>query len=71
MSGGEKVTGPASYFHSIEKKHGQPMQYWFDLLASVKGKKHMEQVDFLKSEHAMGHGHANAVVAYWRAKNEA
>ena len=65
----EKVSGPASYFPSIEKKYGQPMKFWFDLLDQVKVEKHMEQVAFLKSEHGMGHGHANAVVAYWRAKN--
>jgi hypothetical protein len=28
----------------------------------------MEQVAFLKTEHAMGHGHANAMVAYVKAK---
>jgi len=25
--------------------------------------RHMELVQFLKDEHAMGHGHANAIVA--------
>ena len=65
----EKVQGPASYFPSIEKKYGQPMQYWFDQLEVVRDQKHMEQVAWLKSEHEMGHGHANAVVAYWRSKN--
>ena len=64
----EKVQGPASYFPSIEKKYGLPMQHWFDLLEQVRDLKHMEQVAWLKSEHEMGHGHANAVVAYWRAK---
>jgi hypothetical protein len=29
----------------------------------------MEQVAFLKTEHAMGHGHANAIVAYLKAKS--
>lgn len=65
----EKVQGPASYFPSIEKKYGQPMQHWFDALEAVKDLKHMEQVAWLKTEHAMGHGHANAIVGYWRAKN--
>ncbi|MEN9737936.1 MAG: hypothetical protein RJA26_1169 [Actinomycetota bacterium] len=65
----EKVQGPASYFPSIEKKYGQPMDHWFSLLASVQDLKHMEQVAWLKDNHGMGHGHANAVVAYYRAKN--
>jgi hypothetical protein len=65
----EKVQGPASYFPSIEKKYGQPVEHWFKALEAVKDLKHMEQVAWLKSEHAMGHGHANAIVGYWRAKN--
>lgn len=65
----EKVQGPASYFPSIEKKYGQPMDHWFNLLTSVQDLKHMEQVAWLKDNHGMGHGHANAVVAYYRAKN--
>jgi hypothetical protein len=64
----EQVKGPASYFPSIEKKYGKPMQFWFDALAKVADLKHMEQVNWLKTEHGMGHGHANAVVAYLRAK---
>ena len=65
----EKVQGPASYFPSIEKKYGQPMDHWFTLLGQVQDLKHMEQVTWLKDNHGMGHGHANAVVAYYRAKN--
>lgn len=65
----EKVQGPASYFPSIEKKYGQPMDHWFGLLGQVQDLKHMEQVAWLKDNHGMGHGHANAVVAYYRAKN--
>lgn len=65
----EKVTGPASYFPSIEKKYGQPISHWMDQLDAVKDQKHMEQVDYLKNEHGMGHGHANAVVAVYRQNN--
>ena len=56
--------GPASYFPSIEKKYGKPMEFWLDLVRSRTGMKHMEVVSWLKAEHALGHGHANAIVAY-------
>lgn len=65
----EKVSGPASYFPSIEKKYGHPIDYWMVQLDAVKDHKHMEQVDYLKNEHGMGHGHANAVVHVYRANN--
>lgn len=66
MSENEKVKGPASYFPSIEKKYGFPVSHWFDLLKCQKNLKHMEMVAWLKSEHKMGHGHANALVAFFR-----
>ncbi|MGC5703353.1 DUF4287 domain-containing protein [Pseudomonas sp. NFXW11] len=62
-----KVKGPASYFPSIEKNYGQPISHWLALLATLSGKKHMELVAWLKTEHGMGHGHANALVAYFLA----
>jgi Domain of unknown function (DUF4287) len=65
----EKVQGPASYFPSIEKKYGHPSDYWMTLLEEVKDLKHMEQVAWLKDTHKMGHGHANALVAVFRAKH--
>lgn len=65
----EKVKGPASYFPFIEKKYGKPIDFWLNEVAKVAGQAHMEQVAFLKTEHEMGHGHANAIVAYYRAKN--
>jgi hypothetical protein len=67
MPDDKKVTGPASYFPSIEKKYGFAVQHWFDLLSQQKHLKHMEMVGWLKTEHAIGHGHANALVAYWRS----
>jgi Domain of unknown function (DUF4287) len=70
MSSDLKVKGPASYFLSIEKKYEKPMAYWFALLAEKNDLKHMEIVNWLKAEHEMGHGHANAVVAYHFGKRE-
>ncbi len=66
MSATEKIKGPASYFPSIESKYDHPVEHWFTLLATHKGLKHMEMVNWLKREHGMGHGHANALVAYLR-----
>lgn len=65
----EQVTGPKSYFPSIEKKYGKPIDEWMQALEAVRGQKHMEQVAYLK-ELGMGHGHANAVVATFRTEHD-
>ena len=63
----EKVQGPKSYFPSIEKKYGQPIAHWMGLLeANARDLKHLEQVNWLKENHGLGHGHANALVAVFR-----
>lgn len=64
MTINEKVKGPASYFSSIEQKYGQPITHWLTLVAELPPMKHMEIVTLLKTEHGLGHGHANAIVAY-------
>jgi hypothetical protein len=58
----ERVTGPASYFPSIEKKYGKPVSYWLDLIDSSELTKHKELVDWLKASYGLGHGHATALV---------
>ena len=63
-----KVKGPASYFPSIEKTYGKPIHHWFEIVEKAGPLKHMELVNVLKSEHAMGHGHANAIVGYSLSK---
>lgn len=64
MPSTDKVKGPAAYFPSIEKTYGQPIAHWLDLVRAQSGKKHMELVAMLKNDHGLGHGHANAIVAY-------
>ncbi len=70
MATSEKVQGPASYFPSIEKKHGQPIAHWERVIASAGPLQHMALVNLLKTEHGMGHGHANALVAWCLAKKK-
>jgi hypothetical protein len=65
----KKLTGPASYFPSIEKKYGKPIDHWMNQLNKVSLKVHMEQMAFLKENFDMGHGHANAIVAVYRKEN--
>lgn len=68
MTETSKVKGPASYFPSIEKTYGQPIAHWMDLLQQQDNRKHMELVGWLKAQHQMGHGHANALVAVFLAQ---
>ncbi len=60
----EQVKGPASYFPSIEAKYGRPIAEWKALLRASGIAKHMELVEWLKTEHGFGHGHANALVKH-------
>ena len=68
MAEANPLKGPASYFPSIEKTYGQPVQHWLNLLSKVQTLPHMQQVAFLKTEHGLGHGHANALVAYHKVQ---
>lgn len=64
----KKVTGPASYFPSIEKTYGKPISHWKSQLKKMKSAKHSEMVAMLKTDHGLGHGHANAIVAHFCAE---
>ena len=47
----EKAKGPASYFPSIEKTYGRPIDQWLDLIRQSPLERHMEIVNWLKSEY--------------------
>ena len=70
MTTSTKMQGPASYFPSIEKKYGHPVAHWFGILQAAGDLKHMALVALLKSEHGLGHGHANALVAHHLAQGQ-
>jgi Domain of unknown function (DUF4287) len=59
-----RVKGPASYFPSIEKTYGRPIAEWQAIIRAHPDLKHGELVRLLKTEHGLGHGHANALVAH-------
>jgi Domain of unknown function (DUF4287) len=71
MAGNAKVSGPASYFPSIEKTYGKPIAHWMAVLEKAGPMKHLALVTLLKTEHTLGHGHANALVAVFLAKKAA
>ena len=66
----DRVTGPAYYFPSIEKRYGQPISYWLGLISSSGLTKHKALVDWLKAEHGVGHGHATALAGHALAQRE-
>lgn len=65
------MKGPASYFPSIERRYGRPIEEWKGLIRSSDLTRHMELVTWLKDEHGLGHGHANALVAHTLAEDSA
>lgn len=62
--------GPAAYFPSIEKTYGRPIAEWRAIVRAALPAKPMELVAMLKTDHGMGHGHANALVAHTLAADE-
>jgi hypothetical protein len=66
-----RIQGPAFYFPSIQKRYGEPVSYWLDLIGSSELTKHKALVDWLKSEHGLGHGHATALVGHALAQRRA
>jgi Domain of unknown function (DUF4287) len=65
-AGQARVKGPASYFPSIEATYGKPVDHWLELVRTRPDDRHMDVVAWLKDEHGLGHGHANALVAHVR-----
>ncbi|HPA52989.1 MAG TPA: DUF4287 domain-containing protein [Thermoanaerobaculia bacterium] len=59
-----KAKGPSSHFPFIEKTYGKPISLCMGVLERARPVKHMELVSLLKTEHGLGHGHANALVAH-------
>ena len=62
----EKNPNRDAAFPAIEKKHGQPMQVWFDVFAEHAGKPYLQQVAVFRESHGFSQAHASAVVLFCR-----
>lgn len=54
----------SAFFPAIEKKYGQPISHWLDLMKEIADQKYPQQVAYLKENHGFTQTHANAVVLY-------
>jgi uncharacterized protein len=56
----------SAHFPAIEKKHGQPMSYWFDVMEQISERKYADQIAYLRENHGFSQAHANALVLFSR-----
>lgn len=61
----------AKHFGAIERKHGVPVQHWFDLLAEHGEASYADQMALLQDGHGFSRAHANAVVMTHRGSPNA
>jgi uncharacterized protein YdhG (YjbR/CyaY superfamily) len=55
-----------SHFPAIEKKHGEPMKYWFAVMTKIADQKYPQQIAHLRENYGFSQAHANALVMYSR-----
>ena len=60
-----------SHFPAIEKKYGEPISYWFTIMAKIGGKKYLDQIAHLRENYGFSQAHANALVMYSRGSTSA
>lgn len=56
----------SAFFPAIEKKHGHPVRFWFEILAAMGDAKYANQISLLRDEYGFSQAHANAVVMQHR-----
>jgi len=66
MLANQKDPSREVHFPLIEKKYGQPMSYWFAVMADLADQKYPEQIAYLRENHGFSQAHANALVMYSR-----
>jgi uncharacterized protein YdhG (YjbR/CyaY superfamily) len=61
-----KDSSRESHFPAIEKKHGEPMKFWFAVMAKIADEKYPQQIAHLRENFGFSQAHANALVMYSR-----
>ena len=61
-----KKTMREDNFPAIEKKHGEPMKFWFSVMSEISSLKYPQQIDHLRSNYGFSQAHANALVMFSR-----
>jgi uncharacterized protein YdhG (YjbR/CyaY superfamily) len=61
-----KDSSRESFFPAIEKKHGEPMKFWFAVMAKIADQKYPQQIAHLRENYGFSQAHANALVMYSR-----
>ena len=61
-----KDSSREAHFPLIEKKYGEPMKYWFKVMATIKDRKYPEQIAHLRENYGFSQAHANALVMFSR-----
>lgn len=56
----------SAHFPAIERRYGQPMSYWFDVMEQISDRKYPEQIAYLRENYGFSQAHANALVQYSR-----
>ncbi len=57
-----------THLRQTHRTYGKPIAEWKQLIRATGITKHLELVNWLKTEHGMGHGHANSVVGHTLAE---
>ena len=61
-----KKTMREDHFPAIEKKHGEPLKFWFSVMSEISSLKYPEQINYLRSNYGFSQAHANALVMFSR-----
>lgn len=61
----------ASFWPAIERKHGLPIDHWFEEFTKVADLKYPEQIAWFRENHGFSQAHANALVMHCRGSRSA